>query len=110
MDDFGRQRLAGVAISVVNPILMAVMVERVPQHLQARVYGLSTSLAWAGIPLGSVLGGWLADHVGVRTALLSCAAVYFAATLLPFMSKVWRQMDRAPQATAPERVPATSTP
>jgi len=101
---------AGVAISVVNPILMAVMVERVPQHLQARVYGLSTALAWAGIPIGSVLGGWLADQVGVQAALLSCAAVYFVATLLPFMSKVWRQMDRAPETATPERVPAARRP
>jgi MFS family permease len=99
---------AGLGIAAVNPILGAVCYERIPARLQARVLGLSRALAWAGIPLGGVLGGWLADTVGLRTVLLATGAVYLVATLLPFTARYWREMDRQP---APIPVPApTSSP
>jgi MFS family permease len=93
---------AGVAIAAVNPILMTVAYERVPEHLRARVFGLATALAWAGIPLGGLFGGLLAGSAGLRTALLVAAAAYLAATLLPHTSKVWREMDRRAGSPAPE--------
>jgi len=92
----------GVAIAAVNPILSAVSYERVPQQLVARVLGLSIALSFAGIPLGSLLGGLATDHLGGRTALLLAGGLYLGATLLPFLSPVWRQMDRpAPPAAVP---------
>ncbi len=99
---------AGLGLAAVNPILGAVLYERIPTRLQARVLGLSRALAWAGIPIGGVLGGWLADTVGLRTALLATGVVYLAATLLPFTARYWREMDRRP---APIQVPVpTSSP
>jgi MFS family permease len=88
---------AGVGLSVVNPILGAVLYERVPQRLQARVLGLATALSWAGIPLGSLLGGWLVDTTSLRVALLVFGLAYLAATLLPFLGPAWRQLDRTAQ-------------
>jgi MFS family permease len=87
---------AGLGLSVVNPILGAVMYERVPPRMQARVQGLATALAWAGIPVGSLLGGWLVDQAGLRIALWAGAAVYLLATAAPFLSPVWRQMNLSP--------------
>jgi MFS family permease len=89
---------AGVGLSVVNPILGAVLYERIPPRMQARVQGLSTALAWAGIPVGSLLGGLIADQVGIRTALWIGAGIYLIATVLPLTSRVWRQMDPSPAA------------
>jgi predicted MFS family arabinose efflux permease len=85
----------GLAVSAVNPILGAVLYERVPARLQARVLGLSRALAWAGIPLGGLLGGLLAEGAGLRAALLVTGAVYLGATLLPLTGRVWREMDAA---------------
>jgi len=99
--------IAGLGISAVNPILSAVSYERIPARLQARVLGLSHALAWAGIPIGGVLGGWLADTVGLRTALLGAGLVYLAATLMPFVGRYWREMDRRP---APAAVPEPAAP
>jgi MFS family permease len=87
---------AGLGLAAVNPILGAVSYERIPQHLIARVMGLSVALSWAGIPLGSLLGGLATDHLGIRWALLLGASGYLAATLLPFTSRVWREMDSPP--------------
>jgi MFS family permease len=87
---------AGLGLAAVNPILGAVSYERIPERLIARVMGLSVALSWAGIPLGSLLGGLSADRLGIRWALMLGAACYLAATLLPFASKVWREMDSPP--------------
>ncbi|MBB5870285.1 MFS family permease [Allocatelliglobosispora scoriae] len=84
---------AGVAISVVNPILSAVSYEVIPERLQARVFGLVTAAAWAGIPAGSLLGGLLVDLVSLRAGLLITGLIYLAVTLVPFFGKRWRRMD-----------------
>jgi hypothetical protein len=96
---------AGVSLSTVNPILGAVYYERIPATMQARVLGLSVALAWAGIPIGSLLGGWLVDSAGLRTALLISAGGYLLATLMPFVGRHWRAMDDRPAAAEPATSP-----
>jgi hypothetical protein len=96
--------VGGMAIAAVNPILSAVSYERIPPPLVARVFGLSIALSFAGIPLGSLLGGLAADHLGARNALLLAGAAYFVATLMPFLSPVWREMDQpAKPAVVPKQ-------
>lgn len=88
--------VAGVAIAAVNPILGAVSYERIPESLRARVLGLNIAVAWAGIPLGGLLGGWLVEWVGLAAALLGFGALYLLATLLPFLRPAWRELDARP--------------
>jgi hypothetical protein len=85
---------SGLGAGGLNPALSAVEYERVPAHLQARVLGTLNALAWAGIPLGGLAGGALADAFGLRAALCLCGGAYFLATLAPFLFPVWRQMER----------------
>jgi MFS family permease len=94
--------LAGLGAGGLNPALGAVEYERVPAHLQARVLGVIKALAWAGIPFGGLVGGALVDGFGLRAALLLCGAVYFLATLAPFVFPAWRQMERrSPEPALP---------
>jgi MFS family permease len=92
---------AGFAAGSINPILGAVEFERVPRHLQARVIGAIGALAWAGIPFGGILGGALAETVGLTATLWIAAAVYFLTTLAPFIFPAWRQMDRRSTSAGP---------
>jgi len=87
--------LSGLGAGGINPALGAVEYERVPAHLQARVLGALKALAWAGIPFGGLLGGGLTEAFGLSAALVACGAVYFLATLVPFVFPVWRQMERS---------------
>jgi MFS family permease len=89
--------LSGLGAGGINPMVGAVSYQRVPRHLQARVLGAFGASAWAGIPLGSLAGGFLVSLVGDRPALLAAGAVYLIATLPPFVFPVWRQMDAAPE-------------
>ncbi|MDP9241319.1 MAG: MFS transporter [Actinomycetota bacterium] len=88
--------LAGLGAGGINPILGAVLYERVPRHLQARVLGAVGAAGWAGIPVGGLAAGALVAAFGLRPALLIAAAVYLPTTLAPFIFPAWRGMDRKP--------------
>jgi MFS family permease len=100
---------AGLASGFLNPILGAVIFERVPRPVMGRVTSLTTSLCWAGIPLGGVVGGLLVAVAGLTPALLACGGAYLVATMLPAVRPEWREIDRRrdPAASHPEPV-ATS--
>jgi MFS family permease len=87
--------VGGFAAGALNPILSAVEMERIPEGKRARVLAAMTAVAWGGIPLGGLVGGWLIAGFGLTTALFTCGAVYFAATLVP-LGRTWRDMDRRP--------------
>ncbi|HET8661154.1 MAG TPA: MFS transporter [Micromonosporaceae bacterium] len=86
--------ICGVAVSPVLSIVGALLYERVPSPLQARVFGAAAAVSTAGMPLGVVLGGWVAAGLGLTAAALVVGAVYVAATLAPVLGRrTWRQMD-----------------
>lgn len=92
---FGVLFVGGTGSGVINPILGAVELERIPEHMRARVMSLLNSAAWSLIPFGGLVGGVLAEQIGISNALLVCGAVYFVATTLPALRPEWKQLDRA---------------
>lgn len=86
--------LSGLAAGSINPILGAVELERIPEHMRARVFGLLGAGAWAGIPVGGLLAGLAADGVGVETTFAVVAVVYTVMTLTPLLGGSWRLMER----------------
>jgi MFS family permease len=101
----GATALAGLAAGSINPILGAVQLERVPEHMRGRVFGLTNAGAWAGVPFGALLGGIAADTIGLAVAFGLIAAAYTVATLTPLLGGSWRLMERgrvaAPTVDAP---------
>ncbi|PZF82153.1 MFS transporter, partial [Micromonospora deserti] len=75
--------LSGIGIAVVNPLLGVALYERVPAGLQTRVIGLAGSLAFVGLPVGALLGGWSVAAFGLVPALLAMAAACLLVTVLP---------------------------
>ncbi|MEU8923264.1 MFS transporter [Kitasatospora sp. NPDC048545] len=114
--------IGGFGSGFLNPILGAVLFERVPRHLLGRVHALGDSLSWAGIPLGGLLAGASVALLGLIPSLLAAGALYFATTTLAGLRPEWREMDRlrgrrgtadsaplapvVPQATEPRSAPA----
>jgi len=95
----------GFAAGFLNPILGAVMYERIPEPLMGRVTSLNTAMCFALMPFGGLLGGLLVAGVGLSPALLIVGAAYFAVTMLPAVDRRWREIDVRPEA-APAPVPA----
>lgn len=94
----GMTALSGLAARAINPILGAVQLERIPEHLRGRVFGLINAGAWAGVPFGALLGGIAADTIGLALAFGIIAIVYTLVTLSPFTGGAWRQMEPRPAA------------
>ncbi|QYF75114.1 MFS transporter [Cryobacterium sp. PAMC25264] len=100
--------LSGLAAGAINPILGTVELERIPEHLRGRVFGLINAGAWAGVPFGALLGGIAGDTIGLPMAFGIVAVLYTMITLSPLTGGTWRQMERrdAAAVTRSEAAPA----
>ncbi|MCB0906798.1 MAG: MFS transporter [Nocardioidaceae bacterium] len=92
--------VGGIASGFLNPILGAVFFERVPAPLLGRVSSLNSALAWSLMPFGGVLGGLVADGLGIGPGLTVIGVAYLAATMAPLVIPSFRAMDR-PGAARP---------
>ena len=93
--------VSGVASGFLNPILGAVILERIPAPLLGRVSSLNTAICWSLMPLGGVLGGIAIAGLGLSPALLVAGAAYFVTTMAPTRLPSFRGMDRAPVEAVP---------
>lgn len=91
---------AGFAAGFINPVLGAVIFERIPQPLVGRVSSLTTAMCFALMPLGGLLGGVLVTGVGLPPAMLVVGVVYFAVTMIPAVDPRWREIDRRREQAA----------
>ncbi|MFD6417742.1 MFS transporter [Streptomyces sp. NPDC060194] len=99
--------VSGFGAGFLNPVLAAVLFERVPRPMLGRAQALGDALAWAGIPLGGLVAGAAVSLAGLTPVLLAFGAAYFLTTHLAGLRPEWRAMDRARRAVAPE--PGVST-
>ena len=86
--------VGGFASGFLNPILGAVIYERVPDAVMGRVTTLSNALCWSLMPFGGVLGGLLSDSLGIAAALFIVGIAYFVATMAPLAVPSFRQFDK----------------
>lgn len=92
--------VGGFASGFLNPVLGAVIFERIPGRLVGRVSSLTTAMCFALMPFGGLLGGALVSWQGLGFAMLATGAAYFLVTMLPAVDPRWRDMDRRPDREA----------
>ncbi|MGC4106750.1 MAG: MFS transporter [Thermomicrobiales bacterium] len=90
----------GVAGGPINPILMTVRQERVPERIRARVFGTFTALAWCAIPLGQLAGGFAVQTFGAQWTFAAIAVCFVATALAMGFNPALRGMDAAPDGRA----------
>lgn len=95
--------VSGFGAGFINPVLGAVLIERVPRRMLGRVNALGDSLSWSGIPLGGLIAGAAVTAVGLTPVLLACGAAYFLTTNLAGLRPEWREMDRTRGRGAPRQ-------
>lgn len=93
--------VAGLGSGFINPTIGAIFFERVPRHLVGRVGSLADALAWAGLPVGGVVGGVAVGALGAAPALGAAGAAYLVSTTVPGMRPEWRDMDRSRTGVRP---------
>ncbi|MFF4509060.1 MFS transporter [Streptomyces sp. NPDC001401] len=86
--------ISGFGSGFLNPVLGAILFERVPRRMLGRVNALGDSLAWAGIPLGGLIAGTAVASAGLVPVLLASGTAYFLTTNLTGLRPEWREMSR----------------
>ena len=92
---------SGMGAGLLNPIIGAVVLERIPDGLVGRATSFGTSLAWAGMPFGGLLAGGLLGLFATPVVLLILGGAYFVTTTLPALDPAWKGIDRP---VAPDKV------
>lgn len=92
--------VGGFAAGFINPIVNAVIMERIPAAMIGRASALVGALAWALIPFGGLVGGALIAVVGLAPTLWLSGLAYVAATLLPLARRSFRSFGSRPGAEA----------
>ncbi|SMQ65394.1 Transmembrane secretion effector [Devosia lucknowensis] len=92
---------SGFAAGFLNPIIGAILFERIAPALVGRVIALFGALAWVLMPFGGLYAGVLADGLGVHAALWVTGALYLIAALSPVLIPSFRAMNK-PRRAAPE--------
>ena len=98
--------IGGCASGFLNPVLGAVLFERIPAPLMGRVTSMNLAMSWSLIPFGGLLGGIAIAAVGLSPALLLIGTAYFVTTMAPAVQPRWKEMDLRPQQRTAE--PATT--
>ncbi|MQY13184.1 putative multidrug-efflux transporter [Streptomyces sp. RB5] len=96
--------VGGFGVGFVNPVIGAVMFERIPGPLLGRAQALGGALSFAGIPLGRLLGGAGAGLLGLAPVLALVGLVYAATIAVSGLRPEWRSMDRG-QEREREKIP-----
>ncbi|MFF3400307.1 MFS transporter [Streptomyces sp. NPDC002659] len=86
--------VSGFGAGFLNPVLGAVLYERIPRRLLGRVNAVGDSVARAGVPLGGLLVGAAVTSAGLVPVLLAAGAAYFLTTSLAGLRREWRELDR----------------
>ncbi|HCT78531.1 MAG TPA: MFS transporter [Micromonosporaceae bacterium] len=98
--------IGGVAMSSLNPTVSAMIYQRTPKEMLARVGGIITAVAFGGMPLGGLLAGFLVQTLGLTNGILVTTALYFLVTLTPVIGyRLWRELnDTAPPRPVPDGI------
>jgi MFS family permease len=78
--------VAGLASGLLNPMIGAMLFERIPRPLLGRVGALADALAWSAMPLGGLVAAALIALTGLAGALGVAAAGYALAIALPALA------------------------
>ncbi len=98
--------IGGCATGFLNPVLGAVLFERIPAHLMGRVTSMNIAMSWSLMPFGGILGGVAVAGLGLSPALLLVGAAYLVTTMAPAVQPRWKEMDRRPHHRAAGPSPA----
>lgn len=87
-----------IALEPVNPLVMTVLQERVPERMRGRVFGTIRAIGMATMPAGMLLYGFLLEGVGLRPTLYVLATVNLALPIGMLFVPAFRDM-RSPAPT-----------
>jgi MFS family permease len=80
----------GLSWGPYNPLVNTLVQQRVPAHLQGRVFGIQTAVFYVAPPLGMVLAGLSVESFGVGITYMFLAGVLSVTSVLVLLTKSLR--------------------
>jgi MFS family permease len=96
--------VSGAAAGPINPVIDTVFLERVPDGMRGRVFGVGNAAAWIAMPLGVLIAGPAIEAFGLRATLVATGAIYAVVAVLTIWAPSLADLDRRAQdaAASPE--------
>ena len=82
--------LLGLSWGPYSPLISTLVQQRVPAHLQGRVFGVQTAVFYAAPPLGMVLAGLSVESYGIKATYIVLAGVLSVTSILVLLTRVLR--------------------
>ena len=82
--------LLGLSWGPYNPLISTLVQQRVPAHLQGRVFGVQTAVFYAAPPLGMVLAGLAVESYGIKATYIVLAGVLSVSSILVLLTRALR--------------------
>lgn len=89
----GLKALEGFSFALFHNTFTAIFQTVVPNAMRGRASSVQLLFAWGGNPLGAVLGGYLAEQMGLAPTFLLMGSLPIAAGLLGFALPLLRSVD-----------------
>ncbi len=86
----------GVGLALVNAPLTAIMNSVIAKDMQGRVFSLYGSIVMAVMPLGLVIGGPVADALGIRSLYFIASGSWLVILPLAMLSKPLMDLENQP--------------
>jgi predicted MFS family arabinose efflux permease len=83
--------IAGLGAGPINPIMDALLYERVPEQLRGRVFATISAATLTAVPAGTIAAGYLAEVLPIRTVFAAFAVPYLLIASTPIWSGPWRR-------------------
>lgn len=82
--------LLGLSWGPYSPLISTLVQQRVPAHLQGRVFGVQTAVFYAAPTLGMVLAGLAVESYGIKATYIVLAGVLSVTSILVLLTKALR--------------------
>lgn len=82
--------LLGLSWGPYSPLISTLVQQRVPAHLQGRVFGVQTAVFYAAPPLGMVLAGLAVESYGIKATYIVLAGVLSVTSILVLLTRALR--------------------
>ncbi|MEO0598290.1 MAG: MFS transporter, partial [Chloroflexota bacterium] len=98
--------VTGLSAGPINPIMGVLWYERIPDHMRARVFSLTSAGVLVAMPIGALLAGYLLEWVGLSISLAIYGVIYLLAVGSLIINPNANELERLPSTQETATMPS----